>query len=105
MSTHIAETQKHRKITEVNAGRGDQTVAEILQPGAAYLDYYAQNGATTLNVFFFPSGQASATVQVDFGPQQRLTPGNLQPFTFSQSLQLFVNNQSGAVKYGWIVVS
>ena len=105
MSTHVAENQKLRKITEANAGRGDQTVAEMLQAGAAYLDYYAQNGSTTLNVFFFPNGQASATVQVDGSPQQPLYPGSLQPFTFSQSLQLFVNNQSGQVKYGWILVS
>lgn len=105
MSTHTVEKEKTRKLTEATAGRGDQTVAEILQPGAAYLDYYAQNGSTTLNVFFFPNGQASATVQVDFGPQQPLSPGKLQPFTFSQTLQLFVNNQSGAVKYGWILVS
>lgn len=104
MSTHTVEKEKTRKLTEANAGPGDQTVAEILQPGTSSLDYYAENGSTTLNVAFFPSGQASATVQVDFGPQQPLTPG-FKTFTFSRALQLFVNNQSGAVKYGWILVS
>ncbi|HET6841884.1 MAG TPA: hypothetical protein VFK06_09375 [Candidatus Angelobacter sp.] len=101
MSTQIAETQENRTITDVNAGPGDQTISLLLQPGSAFLDYYARNGSTTLNVLFSPNGQASATIQVDFGPKQPLLPG-LKKFTFSQALQIVVNNQSGMVKYGWI---
>jgi hypothetical protein len=92
-----------RKEIQANVGPGDQTVAELLNPGSAFLDYYAQNGPTTLTVFFMFNGAASATVQVDFGPQQPLSQGSKQ-FTFKEALQLAINNQSGQVKYGWAVV-
>lgn len=104
MSVKTSEATQTRKLNHAEAGPGDQTVAELVTPGSAYLDYYSQNGSTTLNVSFVASGQATATVQVDFGPQKPLPQGT-QQFTFSQALQLFVTNQSGVAKYGWAVVS
>jgi hypothetical protein len=104
MSPKTSEETQDRKLSHAEIGPGDQTVAVLWSPGSAYLDYYSQNGSTTLNVAFIASGQATATVQVDFGPQQPLAQGS-QQFTFSQALQLFVTNQSGTVKYGWTVVS
>lgn len=92
-----------RKQTGANAGPGDQTVAEMLNPGLAFLDYYANVGPVTLNVIFLPIGTVSGTVQVDFGPQQPLSQGYTL-FTFNQALQLTINNQSGQAKYGWIAV-
>jgi hypothetical protein len=103
MPQNVTATQT-RKLIEANVGPGDQTIAVLIAPGTAFLDYYAANGATTLNVYFAFSGAASGTVQVDFGPQQPLAQG-LTKFTFSQALQLSINNQSGEVKYGWVVVS
>jgi hypothetical protein len=93
-----------RKLTSANVGPGDQTIAEIWQAGTAFLDYYAQNGPTTLNVIFEAQDSATTgTIQIDFGAPQSL-PQGFQQFTFNQALQLTINNQSGGAKYGWIVV-
>lgn len=94
---------KREKLTGQNVGPGDQTVAEILQPGTAFLDYYARSPSTQLNVVFLPQNPSSTgTVQIDFGPQRPLTAG-FQSFTFNQALQLRINNVGGMTKYGWIV--
>jgi len=93
----------NRKHAGANIGPGDQTVAEMLNPGTGYLDYYAQTGPVTLNVFFSANGSASGIVQLDFGPAQPLSQGS-KVFTFNQALQLTITNQSGQAKYGWVAV-
>ncbi|SRR5579859_1098021 len=99
----MSEKTINRKQTGANVGPGDQTVAEMLNPGTAYLDYYAQAGPVTLNVFFSASGGVSGVVQLDFGPPQPLSQGT-KLYTFNQNLQLTISNQSGQAKYGWIAV-
>lgn len=94
---------KREELTSQNVGPGDQTVGAILQPGIAFLDYYAKSPSTQLNVFFEPQDpKSTGTVQIDFGPKQPLKPG-FQSFTFNRTLQMDINNVAGATKYGWTV--
>ena len=95
--------QQSRKRTGADVGPGDQTIAEMSNVGSAFLDYYAENGPTTFNVLFEPTDSANASMWVDGGQQKNLRPGSTQ-VTFKKSLQLLVNNTSGQVKYGWVVL-
>lgn len=97
------EEIKQGELTGQNVGPGDQTISMILQPGTAFLDYYARTRSNQFDVYFAPQDpRSNGTVQVDFGPKQPLKQG-LQQVAFNQVLQIVINNVAGATKYGWIV--